>query len=52
MAQSIGIHGCMFYFAFCGIVGAVFMVSAFPETKGKSYEEIMKTLDNDLHENQ
>lgn len=45
MAQSIGIHGCMFFFATFCMIGAIFVVIVFPETKGKSHEEIMRALE-------
>ena len=41
----VGIHGCIFIFSFCCFCGAIFVVLVLPETKGKSYEQILKDLD-------
>lgn len=40
----IGFHGSMFLFAGICIVGELFIVLFVPETKGKSYEQIMDSL--------
>lgn len=42
--EAIGIHGAAFIFAGICIVCAVFMLICMPETKGKSYDEIMASL--------
>lgn len=40
----IGLHGCIFVFAGCCFVGAIFVALVLPETKGKSYSEILADL--------
>lgn len=40
----IGMYNCMFMFATCCIIGTVFYITVLPETKGKSYEEIIRVL--------
>lgn len=40
----IGLHGCIFMFAICCFVGAVFVLVVLPETKGKSYIDILIDL--------
>lgn len=40
----LGIHGGMYFFAGVCISSAIFIVLYVPETKGKSYEEIMESL--------
>lgn len=42
--DMIGFHGSMFLFAGVCIFGAIFVIFYMPETKGKSYDEIMKSL--------
>lgn len=44
MMEAIGIHGMTFTFAGACIASSVFMIFYMPETKGKSYEEIMISL--------
>lgn len=44
LADTLGFHGLMFAFAGVCIFGAVFVGFQMPETKGKSYEEIMNSL--------
>lgn len=44
VASSIGFGGCMFLFASCSLAGTVFVIVYLPETKGRSYEEIMNLL--------
>lgn len=44
MAKFIGFHGAMFFFAAVCLLSAVFIWKFLPETKGKSYGEIMKSL--------
>lgn len=44
VASSIGYHGAMFFFASVCLSGAVFIIVFLPETKGKSYEEVMNSL--------
>lgn len=44
MMEAIGIHGTTFTFAGVCIASSIFMIFYLPETKGKSYEEIMASL--------
>lgn len=44
LAEILGLHGLFFGFAVCCFCGAVFIILAIPETKGKSIEDIMKIL--------
>jgi hypothetical protein len=37
-------HGTMFLFAFNSLVGALFIIIFLPETKGKSFDEIVDLL--------
>lgn len=41
---QIGLHGCIYGFAGCCFLGAVFVALVLPETKGKSYNEILADL--------
>lgn len=41
----IGMYNCMFMFATCCIIGTVFYITVLPETKGKSYDEIIRILE-------
>lgn len=42
---TLGMHSCMFLFAACSFSGALFVLWKVPETKGKSFEEIIKILE-------
>lgn len=42
--EAIGLHSASFIFAGVCIVGSIFLLIVMPETKGKSYEEIMASL--------
>ncbi|XP_031623042.1 facilitated trehalose transporter Tret1-like [Contarinia nasturtii] len=44
LTDTIGTYNCMFMFATCCILGGIFYLIVLPETKGKSYEEIMQLL--------
>lgn len=44
LADTLGFHGSMFLFAGVCVFGAIFVAFYMPETKGKSYEEIMNSL--------
>lgn len=44
LIQSLGLHGCMFLFAGITLSSAVYIFLCMPETRGKSYEQIMKSL--------
>lgn len=44
LSETFGMHGIMFIFAGCSLSGAIFVIIVLPETKGKSYEEIMQSL--------
>lgn len=46
LTAAFGMYSCMFLFAACCIGGVFFVLAYLPETKGKSYEEIMKDLEN------
>lgn len=45
LMESIGFHGSMFLFAGICLCGAAFIILCMPETKMKSHEEIMKSLE-------
>lgn len=45
MAAALGVHGCMFFFATICFLGALFIIVVVPETKGKSYAEILTALE-------
>lgn len=44
LTATFGMHGCMFLFAGFSVAGALFVIIVLPETKGKSFEEIMNLL--------
>ncbi|KAG4077387.1 hypothetical protein HA402_009788 [Bradysia odoriphaga] len=44
LGNVIGYHGVMYMFAAFGLFGAAFLIKFLPETKGRSYEEIMNKL--------
>lgn len=44
LAKLIGFQGEMFLFASVCLISSVFIIFCLPETKGKSYEEIMDSL--------
>lgn len=44
LTESLGFHWSMFLFAGICLLGELFIILAMPETKGKSYEEIMDAL--------
>lgn len=44
ITDSLGLHGAMFLFAVVCVLGAIFVLMYLPETKGKSYEQIMNSL--------
>lgn len=43
-SELVGLHGLMFSFAGICIPYTIFIITYMPETKGKSYEEIMNLL--------
>lgn len=43
--ELIGFHGSMFAYSTVCIFGALFTIFYIPETKGKTYQEIMKSLE-------
>lgn len=45
VSLSIGLNATMFIFAVISFGGALFVMLYIPETKGKSHEEIMKSLE-------
>lgn len=45
LTAEIGTYNCMFFFATCCIIGTIFYLTVLPETKGKSYEEVIKALE-------
>lgn len=42
--QTIGVGNCFFGFGVITIIGAIFGYKYMPETRGKSYDEIMTLL--------
>lgn len=42
--ESLGFHGSMFLFAGFCLFSALFIILYMPETKARSYEQIMKSL--------
>lgn len=44
VTELTGLHGSVFIFAGCCAFGAIFVIIYLPETKGKSYEQIMEML--------
>lgn len=44
ISEAVGMAGCWFIFAGVGFAGAVFVMAVLPETKGKSFEEIMEIM--------
>lgn len=44
VSDLIGLHGAIFIFAICCALAAIFVIIYLPETKGKSYEQIMEML--------
>lgn len=45
LSGAFGMHGCMGFFASCSFVGCLFCIFVLPETKGKSFEEILRMLE-------
>lgn len=45
LIDTIGFHGAMYMFAGVCLIGVTILNSIMPETKGKSHEEIMKSLE-------
>lgn len=45
VANAVGMHGWVFFFAICTTFGAIFTITVIPETKGKTYAEIADILD-------
>lgn len=45
LSGTFGMHGCMAFFASCSFVGCLFCIFVLPETKGKSFEEILRMLE-------
>lgn len=44
LMSQLQFYGCMFLFTVCCLFGAWFIILYMPETKGKSYEQIMESL--------
>lgn len=44
LKETIGAYCIYFIFAVCSIIGAIFCLCVLPETKGKTYDAIMKEL--------
>lgn len=44
LEDQLGFDGTMFLFATCCLLGALFIILYVPETKNKSYEQIMNSL--------
>lgn len=45
LTETLGFHISMFFFAVICLLGTVFIILFVPETKGQSYERIMKMLE-------
>lgn len=45
LLENFGMHGAAFLFAFNTLIGAIFILICLPETKGKSFEEIIELLE-------
>lgn len=45
LTDTLGMHGSMFSFAAVCLASALFILLAMPETNGKSYDQIMKSLE-------
>lgn len=45
ISAALGMHTCMFFFALCCMAAAIFTLKFVPETRGKSYEAIMRELE-------
>ena len=45
LSENLGFHGTMFLFACVCMFCAIFFIFFMPETKGKTYREIMKSLE-------
>lgn len=45
MTVIFGLHGCLYIFAGFSFAGGIFIIFFLPETKGKSFEEIMRILE-------
>lgn len=44
LSAAMGMHGSLFLFAGVSFAGATFIILVLPETKGKSFKEIMQLL--------
>lgn len=44
LIDTVGYHGCFFCFAGACLAGTMFILIFIPETKGKSYDQIMESL--------
>lgn len=44
LTETFGTYNCMFMFASCCGLGAVFYMTVLPETRGKTYEEVLQAL--------
>lgn len=44
LTETLGMHGSMYLFSGVCLSSAVFIAFVMPETKGKSYDEIMQSL--------
>lgn len=44
IAATIGMYGCWFLFAGVAFAGVIFVFAVLPETKGKSFDEIMEIM--------
>lgn len=45
LIDMTGMHGTMFLFSLNSLIGALFIVIFLPETKGKSFDEIVASLE-------
>lgn len=46
VATFVGFHGCLYIFGGSCFIGAFYTICCLPETKGKSLDDIEKTLMN------
>ena len=45
LSLAVGMNGSLFIFSTFSFLGAIFVLIVLPETKGKSFEEIMLLLE-------
>lgn len=45
LLEKLGMDGLMFMFSLTSLLGLIFVLRVVPETKGKTFDEIMKMLE-------